>query len=133
MSRLVFVYAVDGGTVPSIMNYVHKMVSPGTYRCNMCALTYGTFGAKKEWTSFLESLQHETVFLHRDELAERYPAVKDPLPAVFVERDGALSMVVDAAAMTQAKTLDELMTTIRTHVEAMAKVTPISGSAERGP
>lgn len=134
MSRLVFVYAVDGGAVSSIVNYMHKMVSPGTYRCNMCALTYGTFGTKQEWTKFVESLPHETVFLHRDELAERYPAVQDPLPAVFVEQGGALSVVVDAAAMTRPRTLDELMATIRTRIEAMtqamAKADAIPASPE---
>lgn len=132
MSRLIFVYAVDGGTVSSVVNYMHKMVSPSTYRCNMCALTYGTFGTKKEWTKFIESLPCETVFFHRDEFAESYPTVKDPLPAVFVEREGALSVVIDAAAMNKAKTLDELVVTIRTHVQAMAQPISTPRSTELG-
>jgi membrane protease subunit (stomatin/prohibitin family) len=128
----VFAYAVDGGTMSSIVNYAHKMVSPGTYRCNMCALTYGTFGTKKEWTKFIESLARETIFLHRDEFNERYPAVEDALPAVFVERDGTLSIVVDAREMSTAKTLDELIATIRRHVEAIAPAVSVSSPIDSG-
>lgn len=119
-ARLVFVYAVDGGLVSSVFNFAHKAVSPGTYRCNMCALTYGTFGTKKEWTAFVNALPLPTTFLHRDELVKLHPDVKDPLPAVFVERDGQFSVVVDAAAIAGCKTLDQLIATIRQHVEPLA-------------
>lgn len=119
-TRLIFVYAVDGGLVSSVFNYAHKMVSPGTYRCNMCALTYGTFGTKKEWSSFVERLPFPTTFLHRDELAKLHPEVKDPLPAVLVERDGKLAVLVDAAAIGECKSLDQLMQMIRSRVDALA-------------
>jgi hypothetical protein len=133
VSRLIFAYAVDGGPVSSIVNYMHKMVSPGTYRCNMCALTYGTFGTKQEWTTFIESLPYEVILLHRDELAERYPGVKDPLPAVFAERGGALSVIVDAPAMTRPRTLDDLIATIRTQVAAIAHdSSPSAAAAPQG-
>jgi hypothetical protein len=118
-TRLIFVYAVDGGLVSSVFNFAHKTLSPSTYRCNMCALTYGSFGAKKEWSSFIGTLPFPTTFLHRDELTELHPNIKEPLPAVLVEGEGELKVLVDAAAIGGCKSLDQLMKTIRDHVDAL--------------
>lgn len=120
-AQLIFAYGVDGGVLPSIFNYVHKMVSPSTYRCNMCALTYGTFGTKKDWTTFVNTLPYGTQFLHRDEFVEKYPSVKAALPAVFIERDGELTAVVDAATIVAATTLEALMKAIRARVDAVGQ------------
>jgi hypothetical protein len=39
--RLLFVYAGDSGAVNGLVHYVHKIVSPATYECHLCALTDG--------------------------------------------------------------------------------------------
>jgi hypothetical protein len=126
-ARLIFVYAVDGGLVSSLFNFAHKALSPSTYRCNMCALTYGSFGTKKEWSSFVEALGFPATFLHRDELAKLYPNVKDPLPAVFVERDGEFTTIVDAAAIRGCRNLDQLMAAVRDQVDTLVAPGQIAG------
>lgn len=71
---LVFVYNADSGVFSELKDYVHKAVSPSTYDCPLCALTYGsTGGMKKEWNTFLKELDFRVEFLHRDEMAKNIP------------------------------------------------------------
>ncbi len=44
---LVFVYNADSGLFNTVTGMAHKIFSPGTYECNLCALTYSTFGMRE--------------------------------------------------------------------------------------
>jgi hypothetical protein len=89
MSQVIFVYAVDGGLFNTLTHYVHKVVSPKTYPCNLCALTNDMLGMKREWAQFIRELGVKTEFLHRNEFIERYPAAKQSFPSVFISTGGA--------------------------------------------
>src|SRR5690349_5329660 len=84
MSKLIFVYAVDGGLFNTLTHYVHKVVSPKTYPCNLCALTNDMLGTKREWAQFIRGLCVKTEFLHRNEFIERYSTAEQSFPAVFI-------------------------------------------------
>ena len=55
---LLFVYNADSGLLNSAKDYVHKIISPKTYECNLCAVTFGNFGIKNEWKRFVDSLNY---------------------------------------------------------------------------
>ncbi len=40
---LIFVYNADSGKLNVLFDVGHKIVSPGTYKCDLCTLTHGTF------------------------------------------------------------------------------------------
>ncbi|MBA3647638.1 MAG: hypothetical protein H0W62_03650 [Chitinophagales bacterium] len=65
--QLIFVYNVNSDLFSTVTDFVHKILSPSTYQCKLCALTYGNFSLKQEWKAFIESLLIETVFLCKDE------------------------------------------------------------------
>ena len=44
-----FVYNADSGPLKALFDFGHKIVSPGTYPCSLCRLTYGPFGMRREW------------------------------------------------------------------------------------
>ena len=88
MSEVIFVYAVDGGLFNTLTHYVHKVVSPNTYPCNLCALTNDMLGTKREWAHFIRELGVKSEFLHRNEFIERYPTAKQGFPAVFISTGG---------------------------------------------
>jgi hypothetical protein len=89
MSHVIFVYAVDGGLFNSLTHYVHKVVSPKTYSCDLCTLTNGMLGTKREWAQFIRELGVKTEFLHRNEFVERYPGAQQNFPAVFTSMGDA--------------------------------------------
>jgi hypothetical protein len=105
---LVFVYNADSGVFNALADAAHKIFSPDTYACNLCALTHTAFGMRGEWKRFLEGLGVPLEFLHADELKSRYGLEGVPLPAVF-EKDGAhLRVAVGAEEINACGSLEEL-------------------------
>ena len=39
-----FVYNADGDVFSLVGDFAHKIFSPKTYNCNLCAITHGNFG-----------------------------------------------------------------------------------------
>jgi hypothetical protein len=105
---LVFVYNADSGLFNALGDMSHKIFSPGTYQCNLCALTYSTFGMRQSWKQFLDTLDRPVEFLHADELKQLYGVSSIPLPAVFCNKGGNLKVLVNASEIQSCRTLDEL-------------------------
>lgn len=117
VNRLIFVYAVDGGLFNSVTHYAHKLIAPQTYPCDLCALTIGALGTRREWTEFLRSLPVEKTFLHRDEFLQRYPNARAvPLPACFWSSDARgdeLETLITSAEIARCSDLAALISLVR--------------------
>ena len=46
--ELIIIYNVKSGFVNEMIDFAHKIVSPKTYECNLCAISYNTFTKKKK-------------------------------------------------------------------------------------
>ena len=112
--RLLFVYNADGGQLAGLKDLFHKMLSPATYPCSLCAITYGATSMRPEWREFVKSLPVPVDFLHRDEFVRDYPQWRThPLPAAFaLAADGRLTPFIDAPAMN-ATDLNGLMALVQ--------------------
>ena len=80
---LLFVYNADSGKLNALLDSAHKIVSPSTYNCQLCQLTYGLVNEKQAWKQFREQLGDEVQFLHRDEFEKQY---KQKLKYPFLAR-----------------------------------------------
>lgn len=105
---LVFVYNAGSGLFNAVTDMAHKVFSPRTYPCNLCALTHSTFRMRASWKRFLETLDRPLEFLHADELNGRYGISGLPLPAVFKREGERLELLLDAEAINACATLDDL-------------------------
>ncbi len=97
--QLLFVYNADSDKISVALDFMHKIVSPSTYSCKLCAITYGNLGIKKEWADFLKQLPVETTFLHRDEFHKSYPDVVTNLPIVYKIENSELKICISAKEM----------------------------------
>lgn len=114
MSDLIFVYAMDGGLFNEITGYAHKLLSPSTYPCNLCTLTNGPLGVKREWAQFLKGLDMKTEFLHRDEFVRKYPAAKHSFPAVYRSSgNGTPQVLVSSAELNACRDLPSFISIVR--------------------
>ena len=66
-TKLIFVYNADSGVFNLLGDMAHKMFSPKTYQCSLCALTHGNFGMRREFSDYLKTLPEPFEFLHADE------------------------------------------------------------------
>ena len=106
--RLIFVYNADSGFFNAVSDWAHKMFSPETYACKLCALTYSHAGMRREWRAFINRLGYPLEFLHRDELRAKHGIGDVPLPAVFKKTGDTVDVWLSAAEMSRVATLSEL-------------------------
>jgi hypothetical protein len=110
--KIIFVYNADSGVFNLLSDIAHKMFSPQTYACNLCAITHSNFGMKNEWKEYLDSLENPLEFLHADEFTGKYKSEKINLPAIFIEENGALKLVASADQINESKSIEDLKSII---------------------
>ncbi len=115
---LIFVYNADSGLVNTLLDIGHKIVSPKTYACNLCAITHSTFSMRDEWETFIAQIGCPVEFLHRDELAKQYGLRDVGLPAVFRRNNGTLETWITREEINRCRTLGELAQLVRDRLQA---------------
>jgi len=113
--NLIFVYNADSGVFNTLSDIAHKLLSPDTYQCNLCNLTHGYFQAREEWTTFLNDLDADIEFLHRDEFVKQQGTNVENVdyPAIFVKDQSELKLWIDKEVINKLTSTDDLMEMIR--------------------
>lgn len=112
MEKIIFVYKANGGILNGIKDLLHKNLSPKTYACRLCAVTYDNFGMIQEWKEFTNSLNIPVEFLHRDELKQKYKISDVALPTVFFQNSRSrLQVWIEAEEMNMCQSLVDLKKT----------------------
>jgi hypothetical protein len=106
-TTLIFVYNADAKLTSAAFDFLHKIVSPSTYQCKLCGITYGNFSMVKEWKDFLAALPVPVRLLHRDEWI-RETGRSDKLPAAFLQKVNEITTWIPAEKMNQFE-LEDLM------------------------
>lgn len=124
-TSLIFVYNADSGLFNTVTDIAHKILSPRTYSCQLCALTHGYFSVREEWVGFLKSLQIDCEFLHRDEFKQTYQQDTDELPAIFLKNgEGKIEAFADKLSIEACNDLDALKTLLREKLQRLNLITP---------
>jgi hypothetical protein len=109
LPRLVFVYNADSGMFNTLADIGHKIFSPETYACDLCALTHGYFSERREWRTFIESLAIPCEFLHRDEFVRAFPEQKElAYPVVLLVDDKEQHICLSREDLAACNNLDTL-------------------------
>ena len=70
MKDLIFIYNAKSGLTQAALDWAHKIISPKTYECSLCSLTYGNLGKYSKWSKFLKSLNLNKSFIYDDQLSD---------------------------------------------------------------
>ena len=95
--KYIFIYNADSGLANSALNSLHKVISPATYTCSLCELTFGFVNMKKEWKQFLKSSGIEITYIHKNELPEKYKGFN--LPIILDEDDKPIFNAIELASL----------------------------------
>lgn len=98
--KLIFVYNANSGLWNGAMDAVHKVMSPSTYKCSLCKITYGTLKAKKSWINFIRDLPIESRFLHKDDFHQEFQKDKE-LPAIFIQNKRELIKIISSSQLKE--------------------------------
>ncbi len=82
-ASLLFVYNADSGFFNTLADIGHKLFSPATYPCQLCAITHGVLAERGAWRDFVAALDLPSEFLHRDQFQARFPGKGQPSRPFF--------------------------------------------------
>ncbi len=94
LSGLILVYHADSGGWQALWDSTHKLLSPATYACSLCALTHGLCGEVGAWKSFRRRHPGVVTVMHRDEFRSGFPECAIRTPCVMQVADGSDLMEV---------------------------------------
>jgi hypothetical protein len=112
IQKLIFVYNADTGLGNSLLDTAHKILSPGTYSCRLCELTFGAFREKSLWRKFREASDVPMEFLHRDEFSRQYSSKFMPaytFPVILAQSDHDLEVFLNTVELNALDRTDELI------------------------
>ncbi|MFX1380628.1 MAG: hypothetical protein ACFFA4_16215 [Promethearchaeota archaeon] len=126
--KLIFVYNADsGGFFTGLKDTLHKTFRKSTYQCNLCAVTFGVFGMKKEWKNFVNDLdvpvefkkkdKFKFEFLHKDEFNERYNVADAKFPSAYLLDKSGLDLFINQEEMNAVDSIDELKELVNQKIE----------------
>ena len=116
VDKLIFIYNAKAGKFNALLDTVHKIVSPQTYDCDLCSLTFGAFKEKEEWAAFRKEIDTPLLFLHKDEFLSQYNSKWLPrytFPIVLAEKNGELHIAITAQRFSKIKRVNELMVEVQ--------------------
>lgn len=95
--RIILVYNEGNGLFDAVSGWSHKLLSPATYQCALCQVTFGLTGMLVPWKNYIEMLPFPVKFLHRDEFRRQFPAHGTlSLPVILAEKSGQTDVLLAA-------------------------------------
>jgi hypothetical protein len=118
-TKLIFVYNADsGGIFTGLKDTLHKTFRKSTYPCNLCQVTFGVFGMKKDWKNFVNDLdvpiefkkkdKFRFEFLHKDEFNEKFKVKDAKFPSAYLLENRTLKLFISQKEMNSVEEIDEL-------------------------
>ena len=114
--ELIFVYNAKSGLFNELLDFAHKIISPETYECNLCAITYGTFKMEKRWSRYVQSLPLKSIFTYKDEISKNnLPNVN--LPSILLREHNDLIELLTAREINDLNNFDQLIRVLDKRLE----------------
>ncbi len=111
--KLIFVYNADSGLFNSVSDSIHKLISPKTYPCNLCKITYSTFSIRQKWLQFIKEFQFEIEFLHKNEFIKIFGSTEYDFPVVLKLENGTIETFISKIEINSMKSEKDLIELIQ--------------------
>lgn len=110
--KILFIYNADSGKMNAMLDIAHKIISPSTYNCSLCALTHSALTEKDEWRSYKDTAKNELSFLHKDEFEKIYTQRFDY--PVILDISGKPRVLLDADEINAMASVKDLINALET-------------------
>lgn len=107
--ELIFIYNANSDFFSNMKDFAYKIISPKTYQCNLCNISYGNLGMKEKWKNFISNLDIKTEFLHKDEFLKKYNLRTINFPAAFIKNNKGMKLLISNEEINSCENLDELI------------------------
>jgi len=114
--ELIMVYNAKSGLKNAVLDSLHKMVSPSTYQCDLCALTYGNFSEKAIWKKFRKEINMKISFYHIDEFEAKFGKHNYIYPVALRYHEQRFETLISHEAFKTFKNTEELITNVESMI-----------------
>lgn len=115
-SELVFIYNAKSGIINSLIDFSHKVISPETYECNLCALTYGVFAKKEIWLDYIKSLPVNSTFTYKDKILDK-KLDNVIFPAIFLKKNDSFIQIISYLELNKFDSLQDLIIVLNSRIK----------------
>lgn len=115
-TKLIFIYNANSGMRNALLDGAHKALSPNTYQCNLCDLTFGVINEKRAWKKFREEGNLNMEFIHKDEFKIEYASkfgYKFEFPIILVIVDNELQVFISTKELNELDNTEALIELIK--------------------
>lgn len=116
LQNLIFIYNADSGLKNALIDGAHKILSPSTYECKLCEITFGAFTENTIWKKFRIESDVKMDFLHKNEFRKQYASkfgYKFTFPIVLAESVNGLEILITTEEMNGLQDAGELIRLIK--------------------
>ena len=114
--KLLFVYNANSGKLNALFDAGHKLISPSTYKCSLCGLTFDTFTENITWKNFRAESQLEMEFYHKDEFESLFPSVKLMYPTILKLENNQLTTVLNPDVLNRISNVETLIERVTSNI-----------------
>lgn len=107
--KLLMVYNTDNKLFNKLSDYLHKIVKPQTYSCQLCLLTHGNIRIKKKWKNFISRLEIDIDFIHKDEYLKKDQNSFYKFPTILELQNSNVKSFISSTEINECKSLDDLI------------------------
>lgn len=110
--KLIFIYNANSGKKNALVDIAHKIISPNTYSCSLCDITFSVFKENKDWKKFRKASIIPMEFLHKDEFNKVFASkfnFKTNYPVVLAETDYNLEFFIATDELNTIENVADLM------------------------
>lgn len=105
--ELIFVYNAYSDLFSKVTDFAHKAISPDTYACNLCRVTYGHFARRREWADFIKRLPYKVSFQYKNERKDL--GLDMGLPLVLMKENGETKVILSPKELNSVRNLQEMI------------------------
>lgn len=120
------VYNAKSGLKNGALDSLHKMISPSTYQCVLCKLTYGKFLEKPHWKKFRKQSKVQISFYHIDAFEAKFGLQNYIYPVGLWLSNQNFETVISNEAFKTFNSTEELINCVEIIIDKTlnTKITP---------
>lgn len=118
--ELFFVYNAKTGFGNMVLDGLHKAISPSTYPCGLCAITYHAVGKRKAWKEYLEGINVPVRFYYTDSIPAEFDKNFE-YPAVLRYENSSVSLILDKQDFAAINDLNEFIVLLEEKVPELSE------------
>ena len=116
--KLIFIYNAKSGLVKEMIDFAHKIVSPETYECNLCAISYNTFTKKKRWSDYINSLPIKSVFTYKNKVSSLDKELSNlEFPTILLRNGVELNEIISRNEINNINNINQLISLLNERLD----------------